>query len=81
MDNNNFQQQFISHFLKPIAEKLKEIQKNPETTKFIQGIGNLIKNHERTSPIMERLLSEMENNLNFLQCGISLTSKSFLYFG
>ena len=64
MDNNNFQQQFISHFLQPIAEKLKEIQKNPETTKFIQGIGNLIKNHERTSPIMERLLSEMENNPN-----------------
>lgn len=65
MENNNFQHQFVSNFLQPIADKLKKIQKNPEITKFIQGIDSLVKNDEITSPIMDRLTDELANNPNF----------------
>jgi len=66
MSINNFQQLLLNmrNFLQPIADKLEEIQKNPETLKFIQNVDYLIKNHERTSPFMKKILSEMEENPN-----------------
>lgn len=66
MSINNFQQLLLNmrNFLQPIADKLEEIQKNPETLKFIHNVDYLIKNHERTSPFMKKILSEMEENPN-----------------
>jgi len=54
----------IGKFMQPIVDKLNEIQKNPETMKTLQNIGYWFSNHERTSPFMEKMLSEMENNPN-----------------
>ncbi|MFX1824184.1 hypothetical protein [Acinetobacter sp. AS5] len=66
MSNNNFQQLLLDmrNFLQPIADKFEEIQKNPETSKFIQNVDYLVKSHERTSPFMKKLLSKMEGNSN-----------------
>ena len=40
MSNNNLQQLFLNmrNYLQPIADKLEEIKKNPETLKYIQNI-------------------------------------------
>lgn len=66
MSNNNFQQLLLNmrNFLQPIADQLEEIQKNPETSKFIQNMDYFVSNHERTSPFMKKLLLEMQENPN-----------------
>ncbi|MEG0810437.1 MAG: hypothetical protein RSF85_09750 [Lactococcus sp.] len=66
MSNNNLQQLFLNmrNYLQPIADKLEEIKKNPETLKYIQNINLLVKDNERTSPFMKKLLSEMQENPN-----------------
>jgi len=54
----------IGKFMQPIVDKLNEIQKNPETIRMLQNMGYWLSNHERTSPFMQKMLSEMESNPN-----------------
>jgi len=62
-------------FVKPIADKLEQIQKNPETQIFLKNMAYWISNHERTSPFMEKIISEMKNNPNLSEAHHTLSYK------
>ena len=67
MSNNNLQN-FLEKLvlaLKPLAEKLEQLNHDAEVEKFILGILFYVNNFEKTDPIIKRCLLEMQSNPNF----------------
>ena len=65
----------IHDFAKPIVDKIEQIQKEPETQIFLKNIAYWISNHERTSPFMDKILSEMETNPNLSEARHTISYK------
>lgn len=65
----------IVNFLQPIANGINRALKDPETIKVIENIAHWMHETERTSPFMDKILSEIKSNSNLSEAEYTLSYK------